>query len=68
MNQSIEYKLIGTSDLKAARRIGERVTLIEFTGGNSRAIIETEARPRSTVLIIESNYELYELETIEHKA
>lgn len=44
MNQSIEYKLIGTSDLKAARRIGERVTLIEFTGGNSRAIVETEAR------------------------
>ena len=64
MNQSIEYKLIGTSDLKAARRIGERVTLIEFTAGNDKRIIETERRARSTVLVIEVNSELYELETL----
>ena len=64
MNQSIEYKLIGTSDLKAARRIGETVTLIEFTHGNDRAIVETEKRARSTIIVVESNSELYELETL----
>ena len=64
MNQSINYKLIGTSDLKAARRIGDTVTLIEFTKGDNGAIVETERRPRSTVLVIEVNCELYELETI----
>lgn len=64
MNLSIEYKLIGTSDLKTARRIGETVNLIEFTNGDDKRIIETERRARSTVLVIEVNNELYEFETI----
>lgn len=56
------YKLIGTSDMKLARRLGARVGIWTITHGDKRAKIETEKAAGGLVLVITYRGEVYELQ------
>ena len=55
------YKLIGASDMKLARRLGESLTIVDITHGEKSARITPE---RGGVLLIEYSGEVYELEPV----
>lgn len=62
------YKLIGTSDMKLARRLGGKVGIWTITHGDTRARITEEKNKSGLVLVIEYRGEVYELESIKATA
>jgi hypothetical protein len=62
INQT-QYKLISASDMKLARRLGEKLAIVDITHGDRSARITPE---RGGLLVIEYSGEVFELEPISH--
>jgi len=60
MQNKLTLKLIGTTSMKFAKKIGQKITLDEITKGDKRVKIETEKSIKGVTMVMNFKGELYE--------
>lgn len=60
MQNKLTFKLIGTTSMKFAKKIGQKISLDEITKGNKNVKIETEKSVNGLTLVMNFKGELYE--------